>query len=309
MPDIYAESVADTRLTAESAPRSSQTTEPRPDVANLDRVYQSGLTTLYGADWESAGQRLAQAFSAEGPAAYERLARTPEAFGTVVGDRSASEGVANGLWAREQVLASARGVELPGSFRSPDATTGGADQSLEREPPTRLRPGEHLPFTSTLARAVPAGDRSGINGSAPVPFGPAYTPLAISVRGNVSVDLVRTVDGRQAAEVTVSAYTQTGTNAYGRVNNIFTGGRLVEVTPRGDGRTIPFTLRPAPNGVRIPDSPGGSRALGATTLVVPVGRTYRAEFDVATNLPARGARLATKTYESGEFTPVGPNAR
>lgn len=104
------------RLADRLGPGARLSSEARlsPDVqAGLSDAYRSGLTLLYGDQWREAGTRLAQAYATEGQAAYERLGRDPGAFGTVVGDPAQAERVAGGLWARENVLAQARGDEPP----------------------------------------------------------------------------------------------------------------------------------------------------------------------------------------------------
>lgn len=282
-------------------------------ATGLEEVRQNTLQSPYGDGWEAAGERLGAAFEAEGASAYERLGERRGDYGPVTGE--GAEHAAATLWVREQVLAEARGETLPGSYRSTEARedvgsgpSGG--ETLGVEPPRRLRPGESFHYSSDLFRAVPVGGLPGTNSGLAGAFRPSHTPLTISVRGAITVDSVRNdASGHQMAQISVNAHSEASTNGYGPIRNVCTGGRLVEVTRYGDGTTIPFTLRRDPNGVVIPDSVGGSQELGSTRLTVPAGRTYRAEFDMATNLPNRSATLSRKTYASGEFTPVGPNAR
>lgn len=112
---------------------------PRPgEDAGLDASVVQGLadarhgmlSTLYGTEWEAAGQRLDQAYATDGTEAYARLERDPETFGPLSGDRDSSGHVADTLWVREQVLAEARGDVLPASFRDAVAP----EQDLERGP-------------------------------------------------------------------------------------------------------------------------------------------------------------------------------
>lgn len=298
--------VQNTETLRDSRPGGADGLSPEV-VTGLDEARRNGLTSLYGADWEAAGERLARAFEAEGPAAYDRLAREPGAYGTVSGDPTRAETVAGGLWAREVVLAEVRGTTLPGSSRSEErgAPTTDRDQTLDRDPPVRLRPGESLAFRDPKPILIPAGGRTRGYGGAPVAGGPPVVPIAVTVSGGVNVRSVERIDGRDMATMSVSAVAELSTNGAGPARQTATSGRLVDVTSGRDGRSYPFTLRDEGGDHILPSSPGGSRYLGGATVSVPAGRTYEVRIDVATDLPNRGLRLAPRTYISDPpFTPT-----
>lgn len=310
MPDLFHDDGPSQR--PEPTPHLEQAPEMRPGVAEglepravdmLESARQGGLQRLYGTEWEAAGAKLDEAYRSEGPAAYERLEQHPESFGAVSSDPRYSEMVAGGLYARERVLAEARGERPAETYRSTETTPS---ESRTQRPTERLDVGDSSTFRSTHVRHVAAGGRTRGYGGQSVAGGMPDVPIGVSVGGFVSVDRVGTVRGVRSAEIRIAAYAQTSTNAAGRIDNVLTSGRLVDVTPGGGGRDIPFSLRPSATKPIMPESPGGTRDLGTGTVIVPVGRTYRAEFDIATNTPSRSPyRLAPEAYKGSTFTATG----
>lgn len=272
-------------------------------VQGLADARQGGLQRLYGTDWEAAGEQLDEAFRTDGPSAYARLEREPETFGAVSGDRRYSEMVAGGLYARERVLPEARGEALPDTYRVANVAQS---EGRTHQPTERLDVGESATFHYTNVRHVAGGGRTRGYGGASVAGGMPDVPIGISVGGFVSVDRLGSLRGVPSASVRIAAYAQTSTNAAGHVDNVLTSGRLVDVTPGGGGRNIPFSLHPNATKPVQPDSLGGTRDLGTGSVIVPTGRTYRVEFDVATNTPSRSPyRLPPVTYNGATFTATG----
>lgn len=210
------------------------------------------------------------------------------------------------LWAREGVLAQARGETLPETY---DSDSTGRDGRGRQTPPERLGRGDVSQFSDEALIWVAAGGRTRGYGGVAVPVGIPTLPVTVTAAGYVAVENVGLQNGRDVASVTISAYTQSSTNAAGRVDNIFTGGRLVDVSPSG-GPSIPFRLERRSQTPIMPESPGGTRDLDVASVVVPAGRAYRVELDIATNTPERSPfRHLPATYEGSTFTAVAPRPR
>lgn len=101
-------------------------------VRGLADARQVSLAAVYGSEWQAAGERFDRSYATDGPAAYERLETEPEAYGVVVGERGSAARAAGTLWAREQVLAEARGEPLPEAYAN-DVTRDVAMAGQEHE--------------------------------------------------------------------------------------------------------------------------------------------------------------------------------
>ena len=276
----------------------------------LEQAREGGLRMLYGNGWEAAGARLDAAYGAEGPAAYQRLEREPGAYGVVTGDPRRFEMAAGGLYARERVVAEARG-ETPAETYHTDEDRSNRDvahaegENLDIDHPLVLRPGEYGESRNTRTLRVPVG------GLPATSVRPAYTPLSVTVGTTFTNENVVRVGSRggQEAQIEFSAHSEYSTNGYGRIASICEGGQIVEVTPNGYGMRIPFRLTPIEGHSFYGRGEGGSDLLGRASVSVPVGKTYRIEFNVTTGLLDRGKLLDIEVYKSIDFTPQGSRSR